>query len=234
MTVAASVMPASVVSLPAGTQLPSATTSAASAAAAASTGVGQTLTESDFLTLLTTQLENQDPLNPQSPSDLAAELAQFSTASGVQNLNTTFSSGSGLQAASLVGQNVAVAGNTIILGSNGSAQGAFSLSAAAKDVTVTIANSAGSVIGTMDLGPLAAGNQSFTWNGQSATGTALPAGNYVYAVNATPASTGATVTATPYAVVPVTSVVLGGQGGPTLDLGGGLAPVPLSSVQQVF
>jgi flagellar basal-body rod modification protein FlgD len=234
MTLAASVMPASVVSLPPGTQLTPAATSAASAASAASTGLGSTLTESDFLTLLTTQLENQDPLNPQSPSDLAAELAQFSTASGVQNLNSTFSSGSGMQAAGLVGKNVAVAGDTMILGANGSAQGAFSLSAAAKDVTVTIANSAGSIIGTIDLGAMAAGNQSFAWNGQNASGTALPAGNYVYAVNAIPASSGATVTATPYAVVPVISVALGGTNGPMLDLGGGLQPVPLSSVQEVF
>lgn len=234
MTLAASVMPASVVSLPPGTQLKPASTSAASAAAAASTGVGQSLTESDFLTLLTTQLENQDPLNPQSPSDLAAELAQFSTASGVQTLNSAFNSGASMQAASLVGKNVAVAGNTMVLGASGSAQGAFSLSAAAKDVTVTVANAAGSIIGTIDLGALAAGNQTFGWNGQDVNGKALPAGNYVYAVNAVPASNGATVTATPYAVVPVTSVVFGGQSGPILDLGGGLAPVPLSSVKQVF
>src|ERR1700689_4972658 len=114
MTLAASVMPATVVSLPPGTQLKPATTSAASSAAAASTGVGSSLSESDFLTLLTTQLEHQDPLNPQSPSELAAELAQFSTASGVQNLNTAFNSGSAMQAAGLVGRNVAVAGNTLV------------------------------------------------------------------------------------------------------------------------
>jgi len=233
MTLAASVMPASVVSLPAGTQLTPASTSAASAAGA-STGLGQGLTETDFLTLLTTQLQHQDPLNPQSPSDLAAELAQFSTASGVQTLNTAFNSGSSLQAANLVGKNVAVAGNTMILGANGSAPGAFSLSAVAKDVTVTIANSAGSIVGAIDLGAVAAGNQTFAWDGKAADGTVLPQGNYLYAVNATSASSGATVTATPYAVVPVTSVVLGGQSGPMLDLGGGLAPVPLSSVTQVF
>jgi flagellar basal-body rod modification protein FlgD len=232
MTVAASVMPVSVVSLPSGTQLPS--TSATSSAAAGASGLGSSLTESDFLTLLTTQLENQDPLNPQSPSDLAAELAQFSTASGVQSLNTQFGATGGVQAAGLVGQNVAVAGNTLILGSNNTGQGAFSLSGAATDVTATIANSAGSVVAQIDLGPMAAGNQTFTWNGKTANGTALAAGNYQYAINATPATSGATVTPTTYAVVPVTSVVLGGQSGPMLNLGGGLAPVSLTSVQEVF
>jgi len=231
MTVAASMMPASVVSLPPGTQLASASTAAATSAA---TGVGTTLTESDFLTLLTTQLENQDPLNPQNPSDLAAELAQFSTASGVQSLNTQFNANSGMQAASLVGQNVAVSGNTMILGSNHTAPGAFSLSGAAKDVTVTIANSSGSVVAQLDLGPLAAGNQTFAWNGQNGSGTALPAGNYTYTVTPVSATAGTSVTATPYAVVPVTSVVLGGQNGPMLNLGGGLAPVALTAVQEVF
>jgi flagellar basal-body rod modification protein FlgD len=230
MTLATSMMPASVVSLPVGDQLPSASSSSAAAASNAST----TLTESDFLTLLTTQLENQDPLNPQSPSDLAAELAQFSTASGVQSLNTTFGTTSGVQAAGLVGQNVAVAGNTLMLGSNGSAPGAFNLSAAASDVGLAITNSTGGVVAAVDLGAMGAGNQSFTWNGQGLSGSALPAGNYSYTIKATSASSGTTVTATPYAVVPVTSVAIGGQNGPMLDLGGGLAPVALSAVQEVY
>ena len=226
MTVAASVMPATVTSLPQGTQLPSATSSA-------STATSGTLTESDFLTLLTTQLENQDPLNPQSPSDFAAELAQFSTASGVQTLNSTLGAGSGVQAANLVGKNVAVSGNALILAS-GSAQGAFNLSAAATDVQVAITNSSGSVVDVVDLGAMGPGNQNFSWNGQTLAGTTASAGTYSYTVKATSASSANTVTATPYAVVPVTSVVLGGQSGPTLDLGGGLSPVALSAVQEVY
>lgn len=224
---AASVMPSSVTTLPIGSQVPSATSSASAA------GSG-TLTEANFLTLLTTQLENQDPLNPQSPSDFAAELAQFSTASGVQTLNTTLGAGSGVQASGLIGKNVAVSGNALVLGSGGSAQGAFNLSAAASDVKVTISNASGSIVNIIDLGALGAGNQNFTWNGQSSGGTAQSAGTYSYTINATSASSAATVTATPYAVVPVTSVVLGGQNGPMLDLGGGMAPVALSAVQEVF
>jgi len=222
-------VPASVTILPTGTQL----SSAASAATTVS-GANTTLTESDFLTLLTTQLENQDPLNPQDPSDLAAELAQFSTASGVQSLNTTLGSSGGVQAAGLIGKNVAVSGNTLVLGSSGSAPGAFNLSNAASDVQVTISNAAGSVVDVVDLGAMGAGNQNFTWNGQATNGSAQAAGNYSYAVNATSASSAVTVTATPYSVVPVTSVVLGGQNGTMLDVGGGLAPVALSAVQEVF
>jgi len=226
MTVASSIMPATVTSLPQGTQLPSATSSAS----AATSG---TLSESDFLTLLTTQLENQDPLNPQSPSDFAAELAQFSTASGVQTLNSTLGAGSSVQAANLVGKNVAVSGNTLLL-SNGSAQGAFNLSAAASDVQVAIANSSGGVVDVVDLGAMGAGNQNFSWNGQTLAGATAPAGTYSFAINATSASSANTVKVTPYAVVPVTSVVMGGTSSPTLDLGGGLSPVALSAVQEVY
>lgn len=226
--VAASVMPATVTTLPQGTQLPS-----AASATAAATGAASTLTQNNFLTLLTTQLEHQDPLNPQSPSDFAAELAQFSTASGVQNLNTAFGTNSGVQAIGLVGKSVAVAGNQLVLGSGGTAQGAFNLSSAAKDVTVTVANSTG-VVASIDLGAMTAGSQTFSWNGQGANGTALPAGTYSYSINAAPASGNGAVSVTPHAVAPVTSVVLSGQSGPTLNLGGGLSPVALSAVQQIF
>jgi flagellar basal-body rod modification protein FlgD len=227
-------MPASVVSLPVGDQLPSAASASASGSSGAANSASTTLTESDFLTLLTTQLENQDPLNPQSPSDLAAELAQFSTASGVQSLNSAFGATSGVQAAGLVGKNVAVSGNALVLGSTGSAQGAFNLSAGASDVGLLVTNSSGGVVGAVDLGAMGAGNQSFTWNGQELDGSTAPAGNYSYTIKATSASSGTTVTATPYAVVPVTSVVMGGQNGPMLDLGGGLSPVALSAVQEVY
>ena len=224
---AASVMPASVTKLPTGSQLPGA------AAKAAATTAG-TLSESDFLTLLTTQLENQDPLNPQNPSDFAAELAQFSTASGVQTLNQTLGAGGGVQAAGLIGKNVAVSGNALVVGSGGTALGAFSLSAAASDARVTITDASGKLVNVIDLGAMGAGYQNFSWNGQAAGGGAAPAGTYSYAVSTTPASSAATVTVTPYSVVPVTSVVLSGASGPMLDLGGGLAPVALTAVQQVF
>jgi flagellar basal-body rod modification protein FlgD len=229
MTTAASIMSATATTLPIGSQVPSATSSST-----ATSGSNSTLTETDFLTLLTTQLENQDPLNPQSPSDMAAELAQFSTATGVNTLNTTVGTSSGVQAAALVGQNVAVAGNTLILGSSGSAQGALNLSAAAKDVSLTISNSSGSVVASVDLGAMSAGTQNFSWNGQGTNGSAQAAGNYTYAINATTAVSGTTVTATPYAVVPVSSVTMGGTNGPMLDVGGGLSPVALSAVQEVF
>jgi flagellar basal-body rod modification protein FlgD len=222
MTTAASAMPASVVALPTGTQLPT--------NANGLSGTGQTLNENDFLQLLTAQLEHQDPLDPTSADEFASELAEFSTATGVQNLET---SSSGQQALGLVGQNVGVSGNSLVLGQSGGATGAFNLSAAASNVSVVITDPTGNQVASLNLGAMPAGTQSFSWTGAGANGATLAPGTYNFSVSAV-AANGAAVAATPYAVVPVTGVGLGGQSGPTLEVGGGLAPVPLSAVQQVF
>jgi flagellar basal-body rod modification protein FlgD len=224
-SIASSTMPANVVSLPSGDQLPQSANGASAANAS--------LNENNFFQLLTAQLENQDPLNPMSASDFAAELAQFSTAIGVQQLQTTQTSYGNLQLSQLVGKNVAVTGNALVLGQSGTATGAYNLSSAASDVLVTVADATGNQLGVLDLGPQAAGTQSFTWNGQTTGGSAAAAGTYQFAVSATGAS-GSTVTTTSYSVVPVTGVNVGGSNGPTVDLGAGLAPVALSGIQQVF
>ncbi len=222
MTTAASAMPVTVTALPTGTQLPT--------NANGLSGSGQTLNQNDFLQLLTAQLEHQDPLDPTSADQFASELAEFSTATGVQNLET---SSSGQQAVGLVGQNVAVNGNSLILGTTGGASGAFNLPSAASNVAVAITDPAGNPVGNLNLGAMAAGTQTFSWSGAGANGATLAPGTYNFTVTAIGAN-GAALAATPYAVVPVTGVGLGGQSGPTLEVGGGLAPVPLNAVQQVF
>ncbi len=231
-----SLMPVTVTNLPTGTQLPSASNSASASAS----GSNQTLTQNNFFQLMTTQLEYQDPLNPMSSDQYAAELAQFSTANGVQQLQSTVSGfgqqismATGVQAANLVGKNVAVSGNLLTYYGSGSAQGAFNLSSAATDVTVKVSDSTGAQVATMDLGPLGAGQQNFTWNGSETGGSTATPGFYSYQINAL-GSKGNTVTATPYAVVPVTGVTLSGQSGPSVSLGGGLAPVTLNQIYQIF
>ena len=220
-----SVMPANVVSLPSGDQLPK--------SAQGTSAANPSLNENNFFQLLTAQLENQDPLNPMSASDFAAQLAQFSTAIGVQQLQSTQASYGNLQLSGLIGKNVAVAGNALVLGQNGAATGAYSLSGAAGDVLVTVADSAGNRLQVIDLGPQQAGTQTFTWNGQAADGSTVGAGTYQFGVSATGAA-GTVVSTTPLSVVPVTGVNVGGSNGPSIDLGAGLAPVGLSGIQQVF
>jgi flagellar basal-body rod modification protein FlgD len=224
MVNAASAMPATVTMLPMGSQAPSAN------------GSGQLLNQSDFLQLMTAQLEKQDPLNPMTGTEFAAELAEFSTAQGVQGLQSSFtgmnSALAGMQATGLVGHSVAVSGNSLTLSGSGGVAGAMNLSAAASDVKVTIADATGKAVATLDLGGLPAGTQTFVWNGTTSGGSQAPPGTYSFSISATGAK--GAVTAAPYAVLPVTAVALGGQGGPMLDLAGGSAPVALSAVQQIF
>jgi len=222
---ASSVMPATVTSLPNGDQLPK--------SAQNNQATNAQLNENNFFQLLTAQLENQDPLNPMSASDFAAELAQFSTAIGVQQLQSTQQSYGNLQLSGLVGKNVAVAGNALVLGSGGTATGAYNLSGPASAVTVTVGDAQGNLLQVLNLGPQQAGTQSFTWNGLAADGSTLPAGTYQFGIAAAGVK-GANVTATAYSVVPVTGVTLGGSNGPTVDLGAGLAPVGMSDIQQIF
>jgi len=228
-----SAMPVNVTNLPTGTQLPSASNSAAS-------GSNTTLTQNDFFHLMTTQLESQDPLNPMNSDQYAAELAQFSTANGVQQLQTTVSgigqqiaSAAGVQASSLVGHDVAVSGNLLAFAGSGSAPGAFNLASAAANVTVTVKDGNGNQIANINLGPLNAGIQNFTWNGAKTGGGTAAAGAYTFQVNALDTK-GNAVAAASYAVVPVAGVTLNGQNGPTVTLAGGLGSVTLDQIHQIY
>jgi flagellar basal-body rod modification protein FlgD len=226
--------------------IPSSTSGAAAAAAAsttaysgtttsASTGSGSasTMSQSDFLKLLTAQLKYQSPSNPADPTQLASEFAEISTVNGINQLNTQVSSlgasagaAEMAQASALVGKQVAVSGDTISADANGSATGAFSLAGAAQDAKVTILAPNGSSAGTVDLGSVSAGQQSFTWNGGVA-GT-----QYTYQVNAVSAS-GQSVAATPYSVYTVQGVNLSGTS-PTLNVAGQSTPLPVSSIQTIL
>lgn len=193
-----------------------------------------------FYNLLVTQLTNQDPLNPISNQDLSAQLAQFSTASGVQSMQQSMAAltaqlaqTQGLQAANLVGQNVVFDSNSLSLGASGGAAGGFTLASAAQNVQVQVVNSAGQVVDTMQLGALPTGAQAFTWDGKDASGQAAAAGNYTFNVTATDGS-GQAVTATPFGAGKVQSVYLNGSSGPTLQLQGQSSTVPLSNIVGVM
>ena len=206
----------------------------------ASSGLGALGDINTFYSLLVTQLTNQDPLNPLSNQDLSAQLAQFSTASGVQSLQQSMATltaqlaqTQGLQAANLVGQNVVFDSNAIALAASGTAAGGFTLASAAQDVQVQVVDAAGQVVDTLQLGALPTGVQTFTWDGKDSTGKAAAAGSYTFNVTATDGS-GQAVAATPFGAGKVESVFLNGGSGPTLQLQGRSGTVPLSSIQGVM
>lgn len=146
--------------------------------------------EKNFLTLLMTQLKNQDPMNPTDANQMTAQLSQISTVSGIEKLNTSmdkllasYSETQNMQAAAMIGKAVLVAGNTLDLGTGGAVAG-INLEGAAERVTVTINDATGKAVQTQELGKQAAGVLSFMWDGKSDAGAALPAGSYTFSVDA--------------------------------------------------
>ncbi|MDP2751835.1 MAG: flagellar hook assembly protein FlgD [Rhodocyclaceae bacterium] len=192
--------------------------------------------ESRFLTLLTTQLKNQDPLNPMDNAQMTSQLAQISTVDGVEKLNATLaklldsSAGSQtLQAAALVGRGVMVPGSSLSL-LQGQAAGGVDLTSAADQVTVTITDANGLVVRTLDLGQQDSGAQGFAWDGKSDSGAVAADGNYKISVSAKQGTQ--TVTAAALALGGVQSVSRNGQG-IRLDLGA-LGTFTMDDVKQIF
>jgi flagellar basal-body rod modification protein FlgD len=210
-----------------------ASTTATSGTASSSSGSASTMTQSDFLQLLTAQLKYQTPANPADPTQLASEFAAISEVSGINKLNTQVGSiqtstaaAQMAQASSLVGKQVAVSGDTITPNAAGNASGVFNLSGAAQNVNVSIISPTGAIAGTVNLGQLSAGQQNFAWNNGTA-GT-----QYTYNVAAADAS-GAAVPVTPYSVYTVQGVNVSGTT-PTLNVQGSAVPLPVSSIQTVL
>ena len=133
-----------------------------------------------FLKLLVAQMKNQDPLSPMDNAQVTSQMAQISTVTGVQTLNTSVQGLStqmvqmqALQGATLVGHDVIVPGNKLDM-ANGVGQGGFEIASAADNVKVEVLSAAGQVIDTMNLGAQGAGMQSFDWTaGNNATATGL-------------------------------------------------------------
>jgi flagellar basal-body rod modification protein FlgD len=146
--------------------------------------------QSTFLKLLTTQLQHQDPTNPVDSAQTTSQLAQIATVEGVTHVNDTLKTmASGMQnndalhATSLVGHTVLVNGTKISLAS-GAAAGGVQLADAADSVMVTIRDSNGAEIQTVDLGAMGAGTHTFVWDGKDGANVKLPDGAYSVSVEA--------------------------------------------------
>lgn len=211
---------------------------ATSAGTSTTTNPSAALGKDAFLQLLTTQLKNQDPLSPQDNTAFVSQLAQFSSLEATQNLNTTvdsiattYQSSQALQASSLVGRSVIVATGSAVVDTTKGLTGSITVPASNSSTTVSITNSAGSVVDTIDLGSQAAGTTSFTWDGKASDGTVATAGTYSFVATGTVDGTGTALTT--YLPATVNSVTMGVSGAEmTLNLAGG-SSVGLSKVQTI-
>ncbi|MCX7166896.1 MAG: flagellar hook assembly protein FlgD [Rhodocyclales bacterium] len=189
-----------------------------------------------FLKLLTTQLKNQDPLNPMDNAQMTSQLAQISTVDGIEKLNATLkqllsssTDSEALQAAALVGHQVMIAGGGLQLTDAG-AVGGFELGANADQVTVTIKDANGIVMNTLNLGKLNAGVQNFTWDGKNGAG--VQAVNGAYSVSVAAMQGENKLTATALQLAAVQNINRSSQG-VSLNLGP-LGLVTLNDIKQIF
>jgi flagellar basal-body rod modification protein FlgD len=188
------------------------------------------------MSMLVAQMQNQDPLNPMDNAQVTSQMAQLSTVTGVNQLNTTmtsmmasYQSNQTLQAANLIGQNVVVPGNSMTL-SSGTGQFGVQLASAASNVQVTVTNSAGAVVDTINAGSLPTGVSALTWNGATTAGTTAPDGQYTFTVSA--ANGTSSVTSTALSVGQVGSVSTG-TAGPQLNVTN-VGVTPIANVVQIL
>jgi len=141
-------------------------------------------TQNKFLTLLTAQLKNQDPLNPIDNAQITSQMAQISTVDGIERLNASLTallnadaSSQTLQAATMVGRSVLVPGATMVM-AKGVGVAGIELAGAADNVTVTIKDANGLVMRTLTLGSLDAGVSGFAWDGKTDSGAVAADGSY--------------------------------------------------------
>lgn len=210
------------------------------AAAASSASVANADSEQRFLKLLVTQLNNQDPLNPMENAELTSQLAQMSTVSGIEKLNSTLSglvsqtgSNQVLQAASLIGYNVLSPGDTITTqtpeaGKDPAVQAfAVQLPGSAGDVSIQIVDGSGKTVRTIDAGSMTEGVNAVTWDGKDDAGNVVPAGSYQFKVDASTGGTAVEATALTFTQV---AAVKQGAAGVTLELTSGKS-IGLSDVR---
>ncbi|MCB1759832.1 MAG: flagellar hook assembly protein FlgD [Gammaproteobacteria bacterium] len=146
---------------------------------------GNELQLEDFLELMVTELTHQDPFKPMENSELASQISQFATVSGIDELNDSFEGLSGsllsdqsLQAANLVGRDVLVPLNGGYLETGGSIKGVIGLNDPASDVTLSVYDSSGVLVREMNLGTQDQGELQFSWDGLNDFGEFAPAGQY--------------------------------------------------------
>jgi len=169
---------------------------AAAPAAASATGSGKArLAENfdTFLSLLTTQLKNQDPLSPMDANQFTAQIVQMTgveqqllTNDLLQKLVTN-TAGGVATAVGLIGKEVrAVTSDAALQGGN--AEWIYKLDSAAADVKVEVLDSTGKVVHAEALADVTAGDHPYSWNGKDALGHKLPDGTYTLRVAAKDAS----------------------------------------------
>lgn len=192
----------------------------------------------DFLSLMTTQLQNQDPLKPLESGDFLGQIASFGTVSGISGLQNSFEtfaqsmqSDQALQGSALVGRSVLIPSSIGTLTADEGLKGQINVVEPVTDLKVEIFSETGEQVKTIQMGA-AAGYTNFVWDGIGDNNEAVAPGVYQFRATGTIAGEN-TVFATA-TVAKVESVLVGsGSQGLTMNLAG-IGSVPFSEAQEII
>ena len=204
-------------------QIQSAGTDAQAAAAKADDPTA--LGKNEFLKLLTTQLQNQDPTQPMDNTAFVAQLAQFSSLEQMNNVNDTLTKlltaqGTSLQTttANMVGKTAVFNTDQVPLTAGTPVTISANLSQIATNMNLIIQDSDGNTVRVAALGPAPAGNNDIEWDGFDDGGAQLPTGTYTAKLAATDIN-GKTIPLTEFRRAPITGMTFN-NGTPQLLAGG--------------
>jgi flagellar basal-body rod modification protein FlgD len=200
-------------------------------------GQGNLLLE-DFMALMTTQLQNQDPLKPMDSGDFLGQIASFATVSGIDDLQKSFGSFASsvqseqaLQASSLVGRTVLVPSSIGSMTAEDGMKGQINVAEPVTNLKVQIYDEAGVNVRTIEMGA-ASGYTNFAWDGFNDNEEALPPGVYQFKASGT--IDGENTQFGTAALAKVESVLVGGGNqGLTINLAG-IGSVPFKEVQEII
>ncbi|MFT3728225.1 MAG: flagellar hook capping FlgD N-terminal domain-containing protein [Terricaulis sp.] len=144
---------------------------------------------STFLTLLTSQLQNQDPLSPMDSTQFTQQLVQFSqveqqikTNSNLESLASQFQAASSSAALSYLGKDAVIQSDTAYQSGTGASWG-YNLPNTANTIKIEVRDASNRTVATLD-GETGSGDHVVTWDGKDSSGNAMPAGNYHIAITA--------------------------------------------------
>jgi flagellar basal-body rod modification protein FlgD len=187
--------------------------------------------------LMMAQLKNQDPFKPTDPAQFLGQLAQFSTVTGIQNMQTSVTELAGslrstqvLNGASLVGREILAPSTTATLAAGATLSGAAAIPEGVVGTQVTIRDSAGQLVRRFDIDAAELGLTEFTWDGRDAAGNPVAAGDYE--IEVTGISGGETYSFDPLLTSRVASVTIDPSRG-DLVLNTDIGPVAIGDVARV-
>ena len=174
-------------------------------------GDGGAMGQSAFLTLFTTQLQNQNPLDPMENEAFVAQLAQFSQleattkmSDNLQNLVASMSNERMSSMSGLLGKKVAISDGKALLSGGQPVDGTVALDSDADSITLKVYSSTGQLVRTGQVGAQKKGDFQFSWDGKDDNGTQLDDG--VYRMEATVTRFGKSSKATVSTMATVRSV----------------------------